>query len=63
MMADLTCDVRHPRTDEMCSKFPGHTADIDPSVQQHEAVSGVKWPTLHELNPSEGFNAPQAYRN
>jgi hypothetical protein len=25
-------------------------------IKQHVAANGVKWPSLHELDPNEGWN-------
>lgn len=59
----MTCTATHPRTGDQCTKGISHDAETnDPHTRQHEAVNGVKWPTLHQLDPGEGWNGPMPYR-
>jgi hypothetical protein len=60
MMA--ACDARHPRTGDSCTKALDHVFSRDPQVKQHVALNGVKWPTLHELDPNEGYNDAVLHR-
>ncbi len=59
-----TCEEKHPRTGDKCVKLLVHNlAKADPVVMQHVTNSGLRWPLLHELNPAEGYNGPQSFRN
>jgi hypothetical protein len=50
------CTHVHPTTGDVCALNPNHVQDLDPRVQQHVSERGVKWPSLHELAPEEGYN-------
>jgi hypothetical protein len=52
----VICGSPHPKTGALCIKEEGHINDQDARVQQHLAAGNLKWPTLHELDPNEGFN-------
>jgi hypothetical protein len=52
----LPCSETHPTTGDVCSLDRIHVQNSDPKVKQHVAANGIKWPTLHELDPKEGFN-------
>jgi len=50
------CMAPHPTTGAPCTKKDGHTSNPDAREKQHTAANGLKWPTLHELDPHEGYN-------
>jgi hypothetical protein len=56
------CGAVHEASGSVCTREENHTADSDPRVQQHLASNGVKWPTLHELDPHEGYNDAVLHR-
>jgi hypothetical protein len=53
---ETTCTAVHPVTGDVCSKSSVHFFSHNPQVKQHIASNGVKWPSLHELDPAEGYN-------
>lgn len=57
------CNATHPNTGDYCSKPGEHAQSKDPREQQHETPTGLKWPSLHSLDPTEGWNGPVPYRN
>lgn len=57
------CNATHPTTGDACSKPGTHAQATDPREQQHATANGLKWPSLHALDPSEGWNGPVPYRN
>lgn len=56
------CLSNHPTTGDACKLDMDHVHDGDPRVKQHVASNGVKWPTLHEIDPHEGWNGPVPFR-
>lgn len=50
------CTQTHPVTGDACTRESDHVQSPDPKEKQHHAVNGVRWPTLHELAPHEGYN-------
>jgi len=62
MAIETICGAVHPTSGSVCTREDDHTANSDPRVQQHLASNGVKWPTLHELDPHEGYNDAVLHR-
>jgi hypothetical protein len=62
--ADRPCMEQHPRTGEGCVKQDDHNIpEKDAPTRQHITADGrLKWPTLHELDPAEGYNVAVPYR-
>jgi hypothetical protein len=58
----VICAEKHPNTGDTCSLPHTHTLSSDAPVKQHRAANGVKWPTLHELDPAEGWNDVVTFR-
>ena len=58
----MNCTEIHPTTGAACAREAEHVNSPDPQVRQHVADNGVKWPTLHELDPAEGYNVAVPYR-
>lgn len=56
------CGATHPKTGDACSLKMVHNFANDARDKQHLAPNGVKWPHLHVLDPSEGFNGPLPQR-
>jgi len=56
------CMAPHPKSGSLCIKEEDHVNSSDPRIQQHVAADGLKWPTLHELDPKEGWNDSVLYR-
>ncbi len=52
----VPCSETHPSLGVACSRDTAHVQHEDAQVKQHVAANGVKWPSLHELNPHEGYN-------
>jgi hypothetical protein len=52
----VNCTEKHPRSGDVCELDKDHVQHSDPRVKQHRASNGVKWPSLHELDPHEGYN-------
>jgi hypothetical protein len=62
MTVIVICAEKHPKTGDTCDLPQTHTASTDPQVKQHRAPNGVKWPSLHELDPAEGYNTYVTHR-
>jgi len=58
----IVCGVVHPSLGEFCVRDKDHIQHADPQVKQHVASNGVKWPSLHELCPEEGYNTSVLHR-
>src|SRR5271157_1126546 len=58
----IACEATHPTTGNVCNRDKDHVQHADPQVKQHVASNGVKWPTLHELDPHEGYNDTVLHR-
>jgi hypothetical protein len=58
----VLCAEKHPKTNDTCTLPETHTLSSDAREKQHRSINGLKWPTLHELNPNEGFNDFVLYR-
>ncbi len=56
------CTEKHPKTGAICTKLSDHVDDLDARVRQHFAFGNLKWPTLHELDPNEGWNDTVLHR-
>lgn len=56
------CTATHPTTGEPCIKYADHVENSDATERQHLTEGNRKWPTLHELDPAEGFNPPMPHR-
>jgi hypothetical protein len=50
------CTAPHPKTGTACTKEEGHVNSSDAQERQHAGPNGLRWPTLHELDPHEGYN-------
>jgi hypothetical protein len=58
----VPCAETHPVTGDACSLDVAHVQHSDARVKQHLAKNGSKWPTLHELDPHEGYNDYVTFR-
>lgn len=58
----VPCTEAHPTTGDVCKLDTAHVQHSDARVKQHIAINGVKWPSLHELDPAEGYNGAQPFR-
>jgi len=58
----IVCKAIHPTLGASCTRDKDHVQHGDPQVKQHVASNGVKWPTLHELCPEEGYNTSVLHR-
>lgn len=57
------CTETHPQTGEICSLKSIHSNLANDAVtRQHVTELGHKWPSLHTLDPTEGWNGPQPHR-
>jgi hypothetical protein len=52
----VKCAETHPTTGDVCKLDAVHSQHSDAQVKQHQTATGLKWPTLHELDPHEGYN-------
>lgn len=58
----VPCKEAHPKTGDTCLYDAVHAQHPDPLVKQHQAPNGIKWPSLQELDPKEGYTGPFPYR-
>jgi len=56
------CQEKHPQSGDVCSREAAHAQSSDPLVQQHITANGLKWPSLRELAPNEGYNEFVTFR-
>ncbi len=58
----VACTEAHPTTGDVCKLDVAHVQHSDALVKQHKSANGMKWPTLHELDPHEGYNDYVTFR-
>jgi hypothetical protein len=58
----VPCSETHPASGDVCSLDTAHVQHSDARVKQHVAKNGAKWPSLHELDPHEGYNDYVTFR-
>lgn len=59
---ETTCGAISTVYGVTCVKPSSHASSHNPQEKQHVASNGVKWPSLAELDPNEGFNVFVTHR-
>lgn len=59
---ESACGATNPSNGSGCTLPDEHNLANDARVRQHVTDTGYKWPSLHELDPNEGWNGPLPHR-